>query len=180
MGTKNSKLTVAYWLVWLTGYGSFFLGGLFLLIAIHFSFAPHHYDSLELSSTMFSVQVVDGNLQTTNLSQASLWRIWLVFLQGLAIFSIIGVMCIYGRRIIQSVRKGKVFNVNNPKWFQRIGLGFLILAALTFADVTLSGEVYKLEMNLKGGYILAALFAYILAEIFQEGNRLDEESKLTV
>lgn len=63
---------------------------------------------------------------------------------------------------------------------KRIGLGFLILTALTFADVTVFGNVHQLELDLKMGYLLAALFAYILAEIFQEGNRLEEESKLTV
>lgn len=181
MTTKNSKLKIAYWLVWITGYGSFFLGGLFLLIAIHFSIAPHHYDSMQLSSTMFSIEIADGAVQTSGkLSEAPLWQVWMVFLQGLVIFTVIGLMCIYGMKIIQSVRNGRVFNTDNPKWFQRIGLGFLILTALTFADVTVSGNVHQLELDLKMGYLLAALFAYILAEIFQEGNRLEEESKLTV
>ncbi|TVQ76945.1 MAG: DUF2975 domain-containing protein [Flavobacteriales bacterium] len=180
MTPNNSKLRIAYWLVAILGYFAFFLGILYFLIAIHFSIAPEYYNSLQLSSTMLKIEVKDGLVVSSNLSNMPLWLIWLVFLQGIAIFCTIGIMCNFGKRIIQAVREAKVFSDKNPNLFRKIGLGFLILAGLSLFDIGITGDVQKFEIQFKMSYILAALFAYILAEIFQEGNRLEEESKFTV
>lgn len=176
----TSKLSLAYWLVWITGYGSFLLAGLFFFIGIHFSVQPDVYEGIHFSGTSFSMEIVDGEHQSGGIPEHSLPLVWLALARAAAFFVLVGLMSILGMRIIRTVRNGRVFSADTPQRFRYIGYGFLLMTAIAAIDISLEAGATAVGLELKLGYLLASLFAFILAEIFREGNRLEEESKLTV
>ena len=178
---KNSKLTLAYWLVWITGYGSFVLAGVLLILGVHYSFQPEAYDGMTISGNMISINITEGGAESgATINDHPAWLIWLAFLRGTAILVVVGVMSRFGVKIIKAVQKGRIFIKDNSRRFRSIGAGFLVLMVITFFEFSVGPGNTSFTAQMKFGYLLAALSSFILAEIFEEGARLEEESKLTV
>ncbi len=116
----------------------------------------------------------------TPLTELYHWNVWWLFLQGILGFAAYGFIFLFARRIVQLVQRGKMFSPNQVKWFISIGIGFSILAVIVFFVPDFTAEEGRIKFSFNFGYILAAIVSFIMAEIFQEGNRLNEESKLTV
>lgn len=179
MATKNFKLTLAHWLVRIIGICVFVFAALFFFVGIHLAIAPHHYDWLHLSSEIFIYDCVKGELVRPGPPERSLWTLWF-FLENLIFYLILGVIFIYFGKILHSVRNGMVFRNEMPGWLRRIGLCFLIIAPLVIFHIGPTEKGFQFGTHMHLGYLLAGLFAFVLAEIFKEGSRLNEESKLTV
>ncbi|PCI34757.1 MAG: hypothetical protein COB60_05320 [Flavobacteriaceae bacterium] len=84
------------------------------------------------------------------------------------------------RKVIRSVKTITTFQQQNVLSFRSIGkymIYYFLLNSITY---------YGFEQGNKTGFyleftsLIITLFAYILAEIFKEGNRLAEENSLTV
>jgi len=84
------------------------------------------------------------------------------------------------QKIIESVKEIKTFQQRNVLSFRRIGKYLLIIfilmsySKLTFQQGGTSGFYIPFEL------LILSLLAYIMAEIFKEGNNLSVENKLTV
>ena len=82
--------------------------------------------------------------------------------------------------MIESVKELKTFQETNVLSFRKIGKYVLIIfiitcySALTFQNGRISGFYFTPNL------LILSLLAYIMAEIFKEGNNLEEENKLTV
>lgn len=88
-------------------------------------------------------------------------------------------------RIIKSISSLETFRFENVFSFRKMGQLFLIwfvLAIPSIKPLTEFGETIGLTMTttLNFKYALFALVCFVLAEIFQEGNKLMEENKLTI
>lgn len=84
-------------------------------------------------------------------------------------------------QVIGSLKNWKTFSQNNVHHFRKIGSFLLIIAALTSVGFmhSQSGQI-NLSFYLPISWLAAALSAFLLAEIFKEGQQLAEEQKLTV
>ena len=84
------------------------------------------------------------------------------------------------QKVIESVKELKTFQETNVLSFRKIGKYVLIIfiitcySALTFQNGRISGFYFTPNL------LILSLLAYIMAEIFKEGNNLEEENKLTV
>lgn len=84
------------------------------------------------------------------------------------------------QKVIGSVKELKTFQETNVLSFRKIGKYVLIIfiitcySALTFQNGRISGFYFTPNL------LVLSLLAYIMAEIFKEGNNLEEENKLTV
>ena len=83
-------------------------------------------------------------------------------------------------KIIRSVRLIQTFKTTNVKSFKKIGHNFFVLFILTSFAVLIfqRGMFYAFAFRLTP--LIFSMVAYILAEIFSEGNKLAEESNLTI
>lgn len=84
------------------------------------------------------------------------------------------------QKILQSVRKTKTFSEENIVSFRRIGKYLLIIFLITcYTSIRFQqGGISGFQLNFT--YLILALVAYIIAEIFKEGNNIKEENILTI
>lgn len=89
---------------------------------------------------------------------------------------------IFGRglRVIAAMDHFETFRRENVQHFKMVGALFLWLALLDTIDFFWVGGKFWFNFELPVTNLVAALVAFLLAEIFREGNRLMEEQELTV
>ncbi|MDO3694342.1 DUF2975 domain-containing protein [Wenyingzhuangia sp. chi5] len=84
------------------------------------------------------------------------------------------------QKVMESVKEVKTFQENNVLSFRRIGKYLLIICVLTsfYYHAFQRGGING--VNITPNLLILSLLAYIMAEVFKEGNNLEEENKLTV
>ncbi len=83
-------------------------------------------------------------------------------------------------KIIRSVRLIQTFKKANIKSFRSIGKYFLLIFILTSFSVVYFKQGMFYGFSLSFTPLILMFVAYILAEIFKEGNDLSEENQLTI
>ena len=83
-------------------------------------------------------------------------------------------------KIMLSVKTLKTFNVNNAKLFRRIGQYIIAISILTSYSVMRFESGIQSKLAIEFTPLIVALLAFILAEIFKEGNDLKQENDLTI
>jgi hypothetical protein len=84
------------------------------------------------------------------------------------------------QNVIESVRKIKTFQKKNSNSFKKIGKYLLLIFFLT------GYTSYKFELGGASGFnisftlLIFTLLNFIMSEVFKEGNKLSEESELTI
>ena len=112
------------------------------------------------------------------LTVAALLFNWLKFCAMLVLLTLLFQRAL---RIIQSLQNWKTFSQMNVHHFRSIGYYLLILAALASVNfLQFANSAGTLSFSLPLGWFAAALSAFVLAEIFKEGQQLAEEQKFTV
>ncbi|PCH75381.1 MAG: hypothetical protein COB98_09010 [Flavobacteriaceae bacterium] len=84
------------------------------------------------------------------------------------------------RKLIKSVENISTFQQQNVQAFRTIGKYLIIYFFLSNYSYYGFEQGTQLSYHLDLTSLVIALFAYILAEIFKEGNKLAEENSLTV
>ena len=82
--------------------------------------------------------------------------------------------------VINSIKSLETFQKQNVAAFRRIGQMFIGLFLVGILGVQFIDTGYHVSFHFNFVPLLGTLAAYILAEIFKEGNRLMEENKLTI
>ena len=83
-------------------------------------------------------------------------------------------------KVINSLKSVDTFKKENIKAFRKMGYVFIALFTIHMFAVDQNSEGFELRLSIPLNYLLAVLGCFILAEIFKEGNKLMEESKLTI
>ncbi|MGV3704096.1 MAG: DUF2975 domain-containing protein [Arcticibacter sp.] len=83
-------------------------------------------------------------------------------------------------KVIRSVRLIQTFKKANIKSFRSIGKYFLLIFILTSFSVVYFEQGMFYGVSLSVTPLILMFVAYILAEIFKEGNDLSEENQLTI
>jgi hypothetical protein len=164
-------------------------------IFVHYQISPSTYQNVDfdskVNSTGFTLKKsssykihVDGKLPKDSevftfdkLKYSSLYFNFIKF----TIVMLLSYLCVKEfQRVIESVKKIKAFQKRNISSFRRIAIYLSIIFLLvsywsfSFEQGGTSGFYFYFEP------LILALLAYIMAEIFKEGNDLLEENKLTV
>jgi hypothetical protein len=82
--------------------------------------------------------------------------------------------------IIRSVKGVKTFQTKNVQSFRKIGLQCLVLAVLRGFYFLDAEGISRMGFSLDFSLVAFVLAAYIMAEIFKEGNKLFEQDQLTI
>ena len=120
-----------------------------------------------------------GKLTTTT--------IYLIYFKFTCIFALLFLSIKEFQNIIQSVKRLDTFRLNNILSFRKIGkyliLYFvltLLYFLLTFENTLYFGQGGFNQTSISFTPLLFALISFILAEIFKEGNKLQQENELTI
>lgn len=83
-------------------------------------------------------------------------------------------------RVLKSVRKLETFHQTNVEAFRKIGYYCLLITGLSTFNYWAFSDYTKSSFSISINVLLISLIAFILAEIFKEGNNLMEENQLTI
>ena len=113
--------------------------------------------------------------------------IYLIYFKFTCIFILLFLSIKQFQNIIQSVKRLDTFRLNNIISFRRIGKYSILYFILTLLYFILSfnntlyfGQGGFSQTSISFTPLLFALISFILAEIFKEGNKLQQENELTV
>ena len=113
--------------------------------------------------------------------------IYLIYFKFTCIFIFLFLSIKEFQNIIQSVKRLDTFRLNNIISFRRIGKYSILYFILTLLYFILSfnntlyfGQGGFSQTSISFTPLLFALISFILAEIFKEGNKLQQEYELTV
>jgi hypothetical protein len=192
---KNKLLNIA--IIICKGVRIFYI---FLFIAltsvlIHFQFSPESYKELKydsknsgnfifhtstVSNTKNTVTDETKNIDVFSFSEITKTSVFFNYLQFSAIFIFIFLSVKEFQFVIESVKKLKTFQNNNVTSFRKIGKYiFIIFLLMSYTNVQFQ-EIGKIGFQLELTPLLFVLIAFIMAEIFKEGNSLQEENDLTI
>ena len=82
--------------------------------------------------------------------------------------------------VLKSVRELETFHQTNVEAFKKIGKYFIIIGALSIFDYWEFNNYAVSSFSISLNIFFIALIAFILAEVFKEGNNLLEENQLTI
>ncbi len=185
---KNTLLKIA---VFLCKLGKLFIGLIFLAITIlfiHFQIDRFSYEGWNIKDPKVSSELqfvrestndsdIDKTYPVENWSSVSLYFTYLK-IGGVIILIFLSIHQF--EKVIQSVKNLHTFQNLNVRAFRKIGLYCILIFCLnTFSYLDLGTHITQ-RVSFNTTPLLIALFAFIFAEIFKEGNFLMEENKLTV
>jgi hypothetical protein len=169
------------------------------IIFIHIQIDKEAYNDLKINHTdhhtSFSIGIdksysdkwespynevyVLGKLTTTT--------IYLIYFKFTCIFALLFLSIKEFQNIIQSVKRLDTFRLNNILSFRKIGKYLILYFMLTLLFFTLTfknslyfGQGGFSQTSISFTPLLFALISFILAEIFKEGNKLQQEKDLTI
>ncbi len=166
------------------------LTGLF----IHFQVSPSSYENVDfktklndngisMGSTSYKIHV-DGKAPDDSdvfvLNKLKRSSLYFNYLKFTALLLLIYLCVKEFQKVIDSVKEIKTFQKVNVSSFKKIGKYLLIITVLIgYSSFTFQGGG-KSGFYIPFTPLVLSLLAYIMAEIFKEGNNLLEEYKLTV
>lgn len=157
---------------------------------IHFQTDRDFYDSwrfeepVENSIVRFESESVVGkeppDFDKLRLSDWKLESLYFTFFKYLFILSLIYLALNQFGNVLNSVKSSKTFQQTNVTAFRKIGYYSLTIAGLSLISYWEFGDFSKNSFSISLNNLIIPLFAFILAEIFKEGNNLKEENQLTI
>ena len=167
---------------------------LFTGFFIHFQISPNSYKEATFNNKSFSFELnkstswktfdKNGTPQKDKdvfaLDKISKTSLYFIYIQFSAVLLFIFLSTKEFQRIMESVKKLKTFQNNNVASFRKIGkyiFFIFILTSFVFINFENGG---KSQINLSFTPLLFMLIAFIMAEIFKEGNLLKQENELTI
>lgn len=170
------------------------------IIFIHIQIDREAYNGIKINhtgdtSTTFSIGSIKSHSDKLNdpynevyvLEKLTTITIYLIYFKFTCIFILLFLSIKEFQNIIQSVKRLDTFRRNNILSFRQIGkysiLYFiltLLYFTLTFDNTLYFGQGGFSQTSISFTPLLFALISFILAEIFKEGNKLQQENELTV
>ena len=169
------------------------------IVFIHFQIDREAYNDIKINNTGTTTTFSIG----VNKSSSDKWKdpyndiyvleklptttIYLVYFKFTCIFILLFLSIKEFQNIIQSVQRLDTFRLNNIQSFRQIGkyltLYFiltLVYFILAFDNTLYFGQGGFSQTSISFTPLLFAIISFILAEIFKEGNKLQQENDLTV
>ena len=197
--TKNRLLNIALGICKLTKLIYILSFILTTIIFIHIQIDREAYNDLKINHTGTSATFSIG----LNKSSSDKWKnpyndvyvleklttttIHLIYFKFTSIFILLFLSIKEFQNIIQSVKRLDTFRLNNIISFRQIGKYLILYFILTLLYFILSfnntlyfGQGGFSQTSISFTPLLFALISFILAEIFKEGNKLQQENELTV
>jgi hypothetical protein len=167
---------------------------LLLTIVIHWHFDPDYYKSVLITVNNGSVNFLEGNTATSNqvphlpgnagktvyLNNLHPFSIYFICLQILGTL-VLGYLIVQELiRILRAVQKARPFIHANVTSFRRLGYLCLSIIVLNSLHFLRTDQTSFISFSINYTLLIFMLIAFILAEVFSEGQKLYEQEKLTI
>ena len=140
------------------------------------SVLPFHYTFVDKWKEDTSLK--DEEIYTTD--KATTFSLYIIYLKYILIL-LLTYLCINEfQKIIQTTKKYNPFLKNNIKSFRSIGKYLIVYFITTSVSITYYQDGGFSKISLSIGSITLIIVSFILAEIFKEGNKLQQENELTI
>jgi len=193
--TKNTLLNIA---IVICKFLRLFYITIFIILSglfVHYQISPSTYKNIDVKANLNNIEGfvttfksdkihVDGKVpedsEVFTLNQVKYSSLYLNFVK-LSIVIFLSFLCIKEfQKIIESVKEIKTFQNRNIASFRKIGKYLLVIFVLiSYTSITFEKGGFS-GVSISFNLLFLALLAFIMAEIFKEGNNLSEESKLTI
>lgn len=114
------------------------------------------------------------------LSQIRPFSLYLIYLKACAICWFTLLAALEFIKVLKSVEQLQAFQLRNVEAFRKIGKYTSFVFILSSVSLVVAQQSFKFGLAFQQTPLLVMLAAFILAEIFREGNRLHQEEQLTV
>jgi len=108
------------------------------------------------------------------------WTVYFILIRFIAILSTWIFILHLAQRVLQSVDNLKTFQVDNILHFRKIAFGFLILAALDILKLNPGQGSITITFSVTLAYFMLSMAAFLLSDVFKEGNELYEQNRLMI
>lgn len=102
------------------------------------------------------------------------FMIWFLYICGMLTLAVL----VFGHLILRTIEKGQPFDFKNPVYFRYVGISFLLLSAAFFIKLFFYGTI--LTVFCAGVFLIFALLAVIMSEVFRQASLIWEEHQLTI
>lgn len=167
---------------------------LFTGLFIHFQVSPNSYKDAKFNFETSSFTMSKANNWKTNNENGSVPKdkdvytfekiskgsLYFIYFQFSALLFFIFLSTKEFQKIMESVKNLKTFQNNNVTSFRKIGKYIFIIFILSSFNFIQFEQGGKSQIHLSLTPLLFMLTAFILAEIFKEGNSLKQENDLTI
>ncbi|MCK0157393.1 DUF2975 domain-containing protein [Cellulophaga sp. F20128] len=189
--TKNKLLNIAILackglrILWI------FIFTISTLFFIHFQINKDFYKDMEIkfnepsgfnissSETLFT-QNSEGDKKSSSIQQITTASLYINYIKFTAVLLFYFLSLKEFQKVIESVKHLKTFQLNNVNSFRRIGkYAFIIFILSSFTFITYQHTATS-GFQISFTPLILMLLAFILAEIFKEGNMLRKENDLTI
>ena len=187
---KNSLLNIANFFCQLFKFSIAIAIIIITIIFIHFQLDRSSYSEWKFeepkNDSILHIETesyVGQKPQNEHIHYLSDWKIGSLYFNYLKITAILifnYLLISQFRIILKSVRKLETFHQINVRAFKKIGSYCFLIFGLSIFSYWEFDDYTKSSISISLYILLIALIAFILAEIFQEGNNLLEENQLTV
>ncbi len=192
---KNTILNITIFLCGLSRVFYALFGMVLLFFFIHLQVSPSFYDDfywVETEQKNEIPTIIHSKIKSADeinwkedteaypVSSITTFSLYYTFFQLMGILTFFYLATFEFQRVVESVKDLKTFQERNVKAFRRIGNYFLGIAAFSFYSHIAFGNNFVTEIEERFVTLFTILIAFILAEIFKEGNKLQEENQLTV
>lgn len=152
-----------------------------VIIMITWPMNPEFYDriSLALNNGVFTISTIE-NAEVVPFSEYAIGYVYYALLKALFISITFLAILKTVLKLIRSIKDLRTFRKENVESFRNIGLLFILLLILNITTIRETGGTMTLTVQFLLNYAVYSLICFVLAEIFKEGNRLHEETQLTI
>ncbi len=157
---------------------------------IHFQINPATYSELPIiipdSTSIFRIDTESFkgdniiNIKNLKLTSWNTLSLYFTFLQYTASLILIFLSIDEFKKILLSVKNLQTFRNTNVHAFRKIGFYCLLISFLNIFSYYEFSNYSKITFSISLNTLPFALFAFILSEIFKEGNNLKKENELTI
>jgi hypothetical protein len=157
-------------------------------ILIHWHFDPDYYAGIKFDGTLhyslnrlglISSEIPDSD-KVVFLNKIRPFFFYLIFLKNVGVILFTWIIIREFGKVIRSLQQLETFRSRNVESFRRIARGLLVIFILSGVTFMVVGNTGDFTFNFDLTLAFLTLVAFILAEIFKEGNRLYEEEQLTI
>lgn len=197
---RNSLLNLASWVCKI--FSAFQVAGIVIatLVLMHWHIDKEFYNTVKVN-TQGNVNLTSSTIETETkenvrvylekseksdevkltLADLTTASVYFTYLQLLAIMAFVFLIFREFGRIVNSVSALQTFRNENVEAFRKIGKYLLAVFVISgFQFISAEPASAHISMSFDTTPLILMLVAYVLAEIFKEGNRLYEEEQLTV
>jgi hypothetical protein len=132
------------------------------------------------NSIIFSSEPPANGIQISMLTGVNSLVIYVAALRIVLISTLLWMIFNQVKKIIRSIDNLSTFHLSNINSLDLIGKYLLGIAVLKLIRLGLSGDKLSFSLDVEVYPIATALLVFVIAEVFKEGNKLKQESDLTI